>query len=63
MKPSEIAMHIFATSMYDQKTIEGEDIHDQLTIDSYAGIIPALDPTDVDVAVELITTLNEEYNR
>lgn len=62
MKPSEIAMHIFA-SMYDQKTIEGEDIHDRLTIDSYAGIIPALNPTDVDVAVELITSLNEEYNR
>jgi hypothetical protein len=62
MKPSEIAMHIFA-SMYDKKTIKGEDIHDLLTIDSYAGIIPALDPTDVDVAVELVTSLNEEYNR
>lgn len=62
MKPSDIAVHIYA-SMYDRKTIAGEDIHDRLTIDSYAGILPALNPTDVDVAVELITTLNEEYNR
>ena len=62
MKPSDIAVHIYA-NMYDRKTIEGEDIHDRLTIDSYAGILPALNPTDVDVAVELITTLNEEYNR
>jgi len=62
MRPSEIAMHIFA-SMYDKKIIQSEDIHDRLTIDMYAGIIPALDPTDVDVAVELVTSLNEEYNR
>ena len=62
MRPSEIAMQIFA-SLYDKQHITAEDIHDCLTVRMYAGSLPALNSTDVDVAVDLVTSLNEEYNR
>tara|TARA_E500000318_G_C3452057_1_gene169189 strand:- start:106 stop:294 length:189 start_codon:yes stop_codon:yes gene_type:complete len=62
MRPSEIAMQIFA-SLYDKQHITAEDIHDCLTVRMYAGSLPALNSTDVDVAVDLVTSLNKEYNR
>ena len=62
MRPSEIAMQIFA-SLYDKQHITAEDIHECLTIQMYAGEVPALNSTDVDVAIELVTSLNEEYKR
>ena len=62
MRPSEIAMQIFA-SLYDKQHITAEDIHDCLTVRMYAGSLPALNTTDVDVAVDLVTSLNKEYNR
>ncbi len=62
MRPSEIAMQIFA-SLYDKQHITAEDIHDCLTVQMYAGDLPALNSTDVDVAVDLVTSLNKEYNR
>tara|TARA_R100000951_G_scaffold115283_2_gene122875 strand:- start:427 stop:594 length:168 start_codon:yes stop_codon:yes gene_type:complete len=55
-------MQIFA-SLYDKQHITAEDIHDCLTVQMYAGDLPALNSTDVDVAVDLVTSLNKEYNR
>jgi hypothetical protein len=55
-------MQIFA-SLYDKQHITAEDVHECLTIQMYAGEIPALNSTDVDVAIELVTSLSEEYKR